>query len=312
MNDKENASNNLNNNEEVNKESKINKDSVQDNNSNNDEDKAQSNNNEVSNKKRFAFSGKKSKFNNKKSKLNESSLKTDNKLKINPKLKEFTKTKLFKVASYLLVFILGIIISSSGETPTMTNEEIEAVMAENTSYKNDLEEANTELSEANDKIDELNEKIESAQPWFEMEENEREEVEKANEEKRLAEEAEAKKKEEEEQKAKEEEEKKGYDTGITYGQLARNPDDYKGKKVKFEGKVIQVMEGDGETQIRLAVNGSYDNVIYGVYDSDIVESRILEDDYITVYGNSAGLLTYTSTMGGEITIPSMLVVKIDQ
>ena len=29
-------------------------------------------------------------------------------------------------------------------------------------------------------------------------------------------------------------------------------------------------------------------------------------------GLSAGLLTYTSTMGGEITIPSMLIQKIDQ
>ena len=84
------------------------------------------------------------------------------------------------------------------------------------------------------------------------------------------------------------------------------------KKVKFKGKVIQVMEGDGETQIRLAVNGSYDNILYGIYKSDIVDSRVLEDDYITIYGNSAGLITYTSTMGGEITIPSVVITKISQ
>ncbi|WP_272875231.1 hypothetical protein [Bhargavaea massiliensis] len=61
----------------------------------------------------------------------------------------------------------------------------------------------------------------------------------------------------------EEEAKKGYDTGITYDQLARTPDDYIGKKVKFSGKVIQVMEGDGTTQIRFAVNEDYDTIIYG-------------------------------------------------
>ena len=71
------------------------------------------------------------------------------------------------------------------------------------------------------------------------------------------------------------------------------------------------MEGDGETQIRLAVDGNYDNIIYGAYDSSIVPSRVLEDDYITIMGVSGGLLTYTSTMGGDITIPSVLVQKID-
>ena len=34
----------------------------------------------------------------------------------------------------------------------------------------------------------------------------------------------------------------GYDTGITYEQLARTPNEYNGEKVKFSGKVIQVIE----------------------------------------------------------------------
>lgn len=108
------------------------------------------------------------------------------------------------------------------------------------------------------------------------------------------------------------EEAKGYDTGITYDQLARTPDDYKGQKVKFSGKVIQVMEGSGTVQIRLAVNKDYDTVLYGEYKKDIVASRVLENDIITVYGTSAGLLSYTSTMGGTITIPSVAIDKIEQ
>ena len=120
------------------------------------------------------------------------------------------------------------------------------------------------------------------------------------------------KKQAEAAKKKAEEEAKGYETGITYDQLARTPDDYLLKKVKFYGKVIQVMEGDDSTQIRLAVNDNYDTVLYAEYDSSSVTSRVLEDDYITVSGVSAGLLSYESTMGGKITIPSILVEKIDQ
>ena len=109
-----------------------------------------------------------------------------------------------------------------------------------------------------------------------------------------------------------EEEARGYETGITYDQLARTPDDYIGKKVKFSGKVVQVIEGDDEVQIRLAVNKDYDQILFCAYDSSIVSSRVLEDDIITIYGISAGTISYQSTMGGKITIPSVLVEKIEQ
>ncbi|MEG1411703.1 MAG: toxin regulator [Terrisporobacter sp.] len=169
---------------------------------------------------------------------------------------------------------------------------------------------------------ELQEKVDEAAPWFEMSEqerkNEEERIKKEQEklEKEQAEKAEKERKEKEEQEKKEQaekekKEKQGYDTGITYSQLARTPDEYMLQKIKFQGKVIQVMEGDGVVQVRLAVGGNYDNIILCEYDSLIVSSRVLEDDYITVYGLSAGIMTYTSTMGGEITIPSMLVDKID-
>lgn len=112
--------------------------------------------------------------------------------------------------------------------------------------------------------------------------------------------------------AKAAEEAKGFETGITYDQLARTPDDYIGSKVKFYGKVVQVIEGDDSVQLRLAVNGDYDNILFLEYDASLVKSRVLEDDMITIYGVSAGTITYKSTMGGNITIPAVLVSKIDQ
>ena len=170
--------------------------------------------------------------------------------------------------------------------------------------------------------EELAEKVKEAEPWFEMKEEERlleqkriEEEKKAQEEKERKErEAEEKRKAEEERKAKEEAEKKekqGYNTGITYSQLARTPDDYKGEKCKFKGKVVQVMEGSGVYNIRLAVGGNYDNIIFIVASTSVTEQRILEDDYITVYGTSAGIYTYETVMGNELSIPSMSVDKID-
>ncbi|MGG1140086.1 hypothetical protein [Bacillus mycoides] len=135
-------------------------------------------------------------------------------------------------------------------------------------------------------------------------------AEKAAAEKAAAEQA-AAEKAAAEKAAKEEEERIGYETGITYDQLARTPDDFKGKKAKFTGKVLQVMEGQGETQLRVAVSGNYDKVLYVAYKSDIINSRVLENDNVTIKGKSAGIYTYKSTMGGEISIPAMLVEKIN-
>lgn len=170
----------------------------------------------------------------------------------------------------------------------------------------------------------LAEKVKEAEPWFEMKEEERlleqkriEEEKKAQEEKeRKEKEAEEKRKAEEERKAKEEaerKEKQGYNTGITYSQLARTPDEYRGEKVKFSGKVLQVQEADNYIAIRLAVGGNYNNVIFLVIETNRVEmnQRILEDDNITVYGKSAGIYTYETVMGNELSIPSMSVDKID-
>ena len=179
---------------------------------------------------------------------------------------------------------------------------------------NKLENTNTEL-EKNNKT--LQDKVDQAKPWFEMKEEERKaEEERLAKEKAEKEEAERKAKEEAEAKAKAEQEakeKQGYETGITYNQLARTPDDYKGEKCKFRGKVVQVMEEESIVVMRLAVNGNYDNILYVMTTSKALNGeRVLENDYITVYGTSAGIYTYTTVMGASISIPSMLVTKIDR
>jgi hypothetical protein len=82
-----------------------------------------------------------------------------------------------------------------------------------------------------------------------------------------------------------------YDTGITYDQLARTPDKFVGKEVKFTGKVIQVIESDGtdNTNLRIAVNGDYNNILLVEYDPSISQTRVLENDNVTIRGTSEGL-----------------------
>lgn len=132
----------------------------------------------------------------------------------------------------------------------------------------------------------------------------------ADAKKKAEDDAAKKKAEEDAAKQKAAEEAKGYETGITYDQLARDPDSYETKKVKFYGRVVQVMEGDTSNQIRLAVNDDYDTILYGEYPKSLTSQRVLEDDMITISGTSEGLLTYSSTMGGDITIPSVMIEKV--
>lgn len=98
-----------------------------------------------------------------------------------------------------------------------------------------------------------------------------------------------------------------YNTGITYDNLARNPEKYEGEKITFSGTVLQVMEDDGFSHYRIAVDDNYDTVLYVEVDHELLDARILEDDYITIYGESIGTVSYESTNSGTITIPAAIV-----
>mgnify|MGYP003480032591 FL=1 len=97
---------------------------------------------------------------------------------------------------------------------------------------------------------------------------------------------------------------------ISYDEIARHPNDYDGELLTFSGEVAQVIEGDGTTELRIAVDGDYDDIIYGIYDNRILDSRLLEDDKIQFYGESCGIISYQSTLGATISIPSISIYKI--
>lgn len=101
-----------------------------------------------------------------------------------------------------------------------------------------------------------------------------------------------------------------------YKTIFRYAEDYKGKEVKFTGKVVQVIESDTMPSYRINVTkdkwGYYDDTIYvSFFDMDGNTPRILEDDIVTVYGTLSGTYTYETVLGASVTIPSMLALYID-
>lgn len=183
---------------------------------------------------------------------------------------------------------------------------------ENASLKFDnskLESANEALEAENERISDEYKQIKSeydqlkkeAEPYLQLSEAERaaemERLQKEEEERKAQEEA-----------ARREEEAKGYETGITYEDISRSPDKYKGEKVKFTGRVLQlVAEGTYSNEIRMSTDGNYDDVIFISYDPGKLDVRVLEDDNITVCGKFSKMYTYTTVLGSSVTVPLVYV-----
>ena len=175
----------------------------------------------------------------------------------------------------------------------------------------------TETSEDTDK-----EKVETAaKPKEETPEEKaareaKEAEEKAVAEQKAKEEAEAKAKAEEEARIKAEQDaaaKKANAKTIDYPQLKKNPDRYKGEYVKYKGKILQILEGDNVTNIRLAVTpNSYG---YDVNDVIFIEyagyTDYVDDDIITVYGEIYGSYSYKSQAGFDISLPGLIAKEFE-
>ena len=96
----------------------------------------------------------------------------------------------------------------------------------------------------------------------------------------------------------------------SYKEIARDPDQYEGNKIKFSGEVIQVCDESDDLCSYRVMLSNYD-VIYVYYIRPEGEGRLLEDDNVTVYGLCDGLLSYTSVQGANITIPCVDALYID-
>ena len=105
-----------------------------------------------------------------------------------------------------------------------------------------------------------------------------------------------------------------YDTSsfprAKYDDALRNPDRYKGTQISIYGKVVQKMEDGNTGVLRVGTSWGWDDVFYVVYNISDLNTNVIEDDWITVYGTSTGTKTYSSIWGQDITIPSMNAERI--
>ena len=225
-----------------------------------------------------------------------------------------------------LGFVLALIVNVIFSTPVEGTEEyktLNSLYESSKEYGESLNEKVTELKKSIKDLEEenslLTKKVEEAAPWFEMKEEERkaeeeriaqEKAQKEAEEKakkEAEEKAAAEKKAQEEAAAKEAEAHK-YETGLTWEDIAR--EGKIGTLGQFEGKIIQVMNGNGYTQYRVAINGNYDTIMLVEIDDSIKTETLLENDYIYFKGSSAGNRTYTTVLGAEMTIPAFIVDEV--
>lgn len=102
----------------------------------------------------------------------------------------------------------------------------------------------------------------------------------------------------------------GYNVIKDYGEYARNPEVHMDEQIRFDGKVLQVVEGIETNIYRIAMNGDSEKTFYVEYSPVDASSRILENDEVTLFGSFKGLYTYQSTLGGDITIPYCVAEKI--
>ncbi|MCD7821395.1 MAG: hypothetical protein LUG64_04205 [Clostridiales bacterium] len=103
-------------------------------------------------------------------------------------------------------------------------------------------------------------------------------------------------------------------TEYSYDTIARDPDEYYGTYGKYKGEVVQVLEDGDDVQLRVNITEgkySYSDTIFVFYEKKDGESRILEDDIITLYGINMGTVSYESVLGATITLPCVYAAYID-
>ena len=104
-------------------------------------------------------------------------------------------------------------------------------------------------------------------------------------------------------------------TDILYEELFRNSDIYIGQYVRYRGKVIQVLGDSGEWNLRVNITkdplstSDYEYWKDTVFIYSYSKERVNEDDIIEFTALMNGVITYKSTFGQDITLPSLTIYE---
>lgn len=96
---------------------------------------------------------------------------------------------------------------------------------------------------------------------------------------------------------------------IDYNEIIHTADGLSGQKFTCSGKIIQVMSNSYRLSLE---NKTFDSDVV-VIDYKCAEGdRIAEDDYVTIWGVSKGLETYTTVLKSKVTVPRIAVDKLER
>lgn len=90
----------------------------------------------------------------------------------------------------------------------------------------------------------------------------------------------------------------------------RYPDRFEGTNISIYGKVVQKMVSGNNVAMRVATSWGWDDVFYVTYKQSDIDTAVIENDWVTIYGKSTGVYTYTAVFGNDITVPSMIAERI--
>jgi hypothetical protein len=97
----------------------------------------------------------------------------------------------------------------------------------------------------------------------------------------------------------------------TYRELEKDPDAFRGEKVKFRGKIFSIRESHAGTTLQMHVGrnwfGYTENNLFAVYPK---RTSLVRGNVVTIYGVVLGAHTYRSQAGWILTVPMVLVKHI--
>ncbi len=96
---------------------------------------------------------------------------------------------------------------------------------------------------------------------------------------------------------------------VTYEEIARDKNGLEGEKVTLTGEIIQATGDTYRINVTKTSWGYTDTILFEI-DSQSLSQNVLEDDIVTIWGESTGMYTYKSVMGAQITVPRIRAVYL--
>lgn len=89
----------------------------------------------------------------------------------------------------------------------------------------------------------------------------------------------------------------GRNAPIFYKEFLKNPNKFKGSRVMLTGRIVQIEEDNGQTELQISIDDDADAIIVsypGTVDA-------YQDDTVTVYGEGGGLVERENRLGADMT-----------